>query len=341
MTIDKGPGLQTAWAEPPPHETAIQVAERIASHFDDTLREHFAKQSTISPRHSNRASELGDPCARRLYYNRVNWEESEPIDPELQAIFNEGNIHEPAVIRLLDDLGWRLYREQVSIQDRGLQITGRPEGLISAAGVEILAEVKSASPNTYNHCRDLDDLRFGANWIVRKWYAQLQTYLFLCAKDAGLLIIKNKATGWIRMIAVPLDYEFAETLLKRAETVNAGIRDATPPPYITDTRSCAKCWWFGRHCNPPVDTGPAAAVLTNDEDLEAERIYWSTIEQAGAFEAAEKHLKSRAKATKQDLVLVGDSEMRVSSYDRKAYDVRASTITKVVIERQGDGVRDA
>src|SRR3990172_1641894 len=112
--------------------TDFDAAAAMAHEFEAKFRERLAAKAHVSPRHTNRASELDDPCVRRLYYKRVAWNKEPPPSVELQAIFEEGNLHEPAVIRLLDELGWRLLHEQVTIHDRGLNISGTPEGYIEA-----------------------------------------------------------------------------------------------------------------------------------------------------------------------------------------------------------------
>src|SRR5690349_7040123 len=73
------------------------------------LRDAFWKlkrsRIRISAAHTTRASAIGDPCERRLFYSRTASEMAAPHPPELQAIFDLGKELEGFVVHELEAMG--------------------------------------------------------------------------------------------------------------------------------------------------------------------------------------------------------------------------------------------
>src|SRR5256885_245232 len=96
------------------------------------------------------------------------------------------------------------------------------------------AEIKGLNPFTAARIVELDDIRFHPDAWVRRYYAQLQAYLFLASEEHGLFILLNKSNGRIEFVDVPLDYEYAEGLLKKAERVRDFLTlDELPPRLLS------------------------------------------------------------------------------------------------------------
>ncbi|HET9554371.1 MAG TPA: hypothetical protein VFP50_15520 [Anaeromyxobacteraceae bacterium] len=250
------------------------------------------------------ATQLGYECERRIVYQRVLPWAAEPISAELASIFEEGNYHERQVLRELEeDLGIPLRERNATFRDADLELVGQldAEAKVPALGW-VPVEVKGLAfiPGDDVEGADLAD---GPVALHRRYFAQLQVYLFLRGKPAGLLLFKSKATGRWRVVPVALDYERTEVLLRRAERVRDAVRAyiaafATVMPYtqdgpdhdeagvsiitagrragmltaephlparIPDRSECGSCP-FRRTCNPseaPVDP----ALLVDDQAL--------------------------------------------------------------------------
>ena len=82
------------------------------------------------PVHSNRASEIGNPCHRYLYYMRTAYKERPLPDVGLLEIFKEGNYQERATVELLSEHGIELNQQQRSIDLKAYEISGSIDGSV-------------------------------------------------------------------------------------------------------------------------------------------------------------------------------------------------------------------
>jgi len=195
----------------------------------------------IWPCHVNRASSLGHPCERYLVYCRTAWNKKAPYDWELQVIFDEGNRQEKAVEEDLRDAGFNLIEQQRPFEMKELLITGHIDGKILLENRGIPYEAKSMSPHIWHTVQSIQDMLDHKYAYMRKYPAQMNLYLLMDNKDYGIFILKNKSTGMWRILDVYLDYEYAESLLKKAERINAHCKKNTLPEHIQDMNVCQRC----------------------------------------------------------------------------------------------------
>ena len=78
----------------------------------ERLDEQTAKKIRQFPHPNNRASEAGHPCVRFLVLSRLQPELKTLHDVGLQRIFDEGNLHEKAVLREMEDAGFKIVEQQ-------------------------------------------------------------------------------------------------------------------------------------------------------------------------------------------------------------------------------------
>ena len=317
--------------------SAADAARELAEEFERRRLARLREKKRISPVHSNRASSLDDPCERRLYLYRTAWDHQAPPSDTLQSIFDEGNLHEGAVVRLMDELGMRLRREQAAGEWKAVQITGHIEGEIEWRGVRLLAEIKSISGNMFDRAKtaeDLRDARGGASYL-RRWFGQVQIYMLLASYEAAVMFIKSKQTGEVRAIPVALDYEYAEGLLQRAERINVAVAAGEPPPFVLDADECRRCSFFGRACDPPTLSGAGAAVVVDEHLLEAAQTWQETAEAARKHDEADEELRGALRGT--PLAIVGGLTVETKTTQTTKYEVppavKAQYATKVPQER--------
>lgn len=334
------------------------AAQEFARVFSEREAERVAGLKRLSPCHTNRASSIGDPCLRRLFYRRTAWDQAALPDDVLQLIFGEGNLHEEDVRRRLAELGFRIIRSQVAGSWPSVDLSGHIDGLIEFAGFPILAESKSMSGNTWPRLNTWEDARdgHGSLWYARYWYAQVTAYCLLEAVEAGALILKNKQTGQIKVVPVPLDYEFAERLMRKSEAVRDAVavfrahvesgatpeaaREEAAPPHVDDPTECDGCEFFGRVCQPPSFSGQADVVV--DADLLEQAEVWKELRgPARRWADVDSALKERLKlaAKLSTPTLVGPLEARVEERTRKAYAVEAGSYRQVSLKVVGEGRR--
>lgn len=278
---------------------------------------HVEKQTKVYPCHVNRASGIGHPCERKLVYDRLNWQEAIKPDVGLQLIFNEGNLQEQAVIRLLQDSGFSVVESQRSFTWDKYKITGHIDGMLRIEGEDYPLEVKSASPFAFDKINSLEDIRASKFHYMRRYYDQMQIYLLLSNKSLGVIIFKNKVSGRLKAITISLDYEYAEKLIQKSERINALVEKKEYPERIEDRDVCQDCPY--RHICLPDETWEGAE-LVNDGELEALIARRQALSQSAAdFEEVNDQLKAQWKERKDGVYLVGKFAVTLKRQKRTKY----------------------
>ncbi|MEO0132613.1 MAG: hypothetical protein ABIK73_06785 [candidate division WOR-3 bacterium] len=239
----------------------------IKTTLEQKISEYIKNTKRNYPVHSNRASELGHPCLRYLVYCRTRWEDRLMPSDELQVVFNEGRIHERAVIELLNNAGIPVVEQQSTQFWREFNLSGSIDGKILLDGRAIPIEIKSVSPYTFEKINDVDDLFLAKQYYLRKYPTQMLIYLLLNNTDYGILILKNKASGQIKFIEIYLNsyLEVAEEAIKKCELVEKHIKGNTLPDQINDYDVCGDCSFF-HICMPNIDLQELQFV--SDKELE-------------------------------------------------------------------------
>jgi CRISPR/Cas system-associated exonuclease Cas4 (RecB family) len=258
------------------------------------------------------ASSLGYRCERRLVYTRVLPLEAAPPSEELASIFEEGHHHHAQVRRELGELGFEVVDVETQFNDEGLDLRGTIDGRIIVDGRRIPVEIKSV---TGNGPRSAEEWAASENQMLRRYYDQLQIYLYLTGEEEGLGIFKDKITGTWRVAAVRLDLGRAEELLKRAERVRDAVvrykqgvngdREAGMPARIPDRSECGGCPFA--HLCLPADAPADPLQLAQDPELLAEiELHEGLSLAAREFKKVDEELKTRFKLTSGDRFLVGE-----------------------------------
>ena len=309
----------------------MTIAERQLDWAQSRIRQ--------SPCHINRASELGHPCDRYLVFLRTRWKEASLHSPELQLIFDEGRTHEQAAVRQLEAMGYRIQEQQRDYEWKEYQITGHIDGKIQVSDALLPFEFKSMSPWIWDKTTTIDDLHAAKQPWLRKYPAQVMLYTLLANASEALLILKNKLTGRLKDLLVPLDFTYAESLLKKAERVNAHVAaGTTPPPIPWEEAICGSCK-FGHICLPEAKREALQFVAFPElEEKLKRRAALETAKQE--FDALDKEVKETVKG--QAKVVVGDFLITGKEQTRKAYPVKASTFWVTTIDRfqVGEGASD-
>lgn len=227
----------------------------------------------VSPCHSNRASELGHECLRRLCWLRTRWQDQAPPDLGLQYIFDQGEAEEKIAIRDLEDAGIEVTRQQKSLSWPKYQITGHLDIKASLNGSAPLpVEIKSMAPWIWDGIETLADMIHSRHWWIRKYPAQMLLYLLLEGEENGLFLLKNKSTGRYKEVPIALstaeNYAEAEALIQKAERINAHVAAETVPPVPDgiDRKVCEGCSFYGLgECITTRDTGEGAELETDPE----------------------------------------------------------------------------
>ena len=129
---------------------------------------HDVLQSKIKSfqQHVNRISALDDPCLRKLYYMRADWDKATETNDSLQGIFETGHLLEPLIERTVSEIGmlstprFRIIGTQMPTKDdlfEKHQISGTIDGSLQVYNIRSdspwttlgVSDIKTCSPNIY------------------------------------------------------------------------------------------------------------------------------------------------------------------------------------------------
>lgn len=254
-------------------ESVITAQQIEKDYYDMKLKRCHASRSSAT-----RASELGHPCNAYLAWTRIAGEKADLPDRVLACIFAEGNLQEQGVKRDLMDAGYEIIEAQRTLAWDKFHIVGHIDGKITRNGSRpVVFDVKSISPYGFAKINTVDDMLNHRSFYYQKWPAQLQIYMLMEGEDRAMMILKSKTTGEIKAIPFTLDYDYAESLLKKAEAVQQGVEmysskpDSWEDDWLQQNRAddidiCQGCH-FKTICRPNIDAG-AGAVTFDDPEME-------------------------------------------------------------------------
>ena len=278
-----------------------------------------AKKKKIKqyPCHTNRASEMGHPCARYLYYNRTAWQEKALPDVGLQFVFDIGNVMEELVLQDLREAGFTVLEQQRMFEWKEHQITGHIDGKILIDGTAYPVEIKSVSPFVFNAINSIEDMKKSKYLYMRKYPAQMTLYLLMDEKERGVMLFKNKSTGALKEIWVNLDYDLGEELIQKADLVNECVKKGEPPEGIEyDEAVCGECAF--RHICLPETIGKELEVVNNEELEEMLQEWWQLKDAVKRYDELDKKIKEMVNGKK---LSVGEFLIDGKMYQRKAYNI--------------------
>ena len=289
------------------------------------------------PHPSNRASEAGHPCVRFLVLSRISTQLKELHDLGLQRIFDEGNLHEDALMREIQDAGFLVIEQQRAYEWRKFELSGRIDAKIGVNGSYIPLELKSCSPNVFAAVRDMapsDMLKSKYPW-VRKYPAQILLYMLMEGVNAGIMLFKNKTTGEKAQKLFILDDDmlaYAESILKKLERVNLYVRDGEAPP-AERCEECRGCGFAKTSCFVGQDFGPGFELMMDAAEVETK------LARREALAAAAKEYAEIDEEIKEEFrgksAIVGDWRLESKPYETTTYDVPKDIKSQYAVKKQG------
>ncbi|MDI7267239.1 MAG: hypothetical protein QME96_04530 [Myxococcota bacterium] len=314
----------------PLSSVALQLRERFWKLKADRVRAN-------APAATTRASSLGNPCERALYYERtVAADERVKHQPGTQAIFDLGVALERYVIREIEDMGCEIVQRGRDYLDRDLELSGHVDVSIRLPGwpKAVKAEIKGLNPYTAESIDSIDDIRGHRQGWVRKYYAQLQAYLHLSGDDVGVFVLLNKSTGQIAFIGCPRDEEYIrEHVVAKALRIKAAVAEHTAPERHV-AADCDRCP-FAAVCAPPRDFGPGVSVIDHEE-LEALLARREQLVEAHReYVAVDKAAKALLPRRPGEILVGKDFVVVATERSRKAYSVQAASWVEFDIQKIG------
>lgn len=287
------------------------------------LDEETARNIKSWPQHTNRASTAGHPCVRYLVACRLCPDKKTLHGLELQRIFDEGNLHEEALLSEIKKAGFKIREQQRAYEWKNLQLTGRIDAKVAFDGSEVYfpLEIKSCSPNIFPSIKEMkpeDMIKSKYSW-VRKYPAQILLYCMMEGQEEGLIIFKNKTTGekCQKVFKVNDNLEYLESVLKKLEAVNDLVKKDELPP-VVQIDDCKRCEFAKTLCFPDQDYGPGFSIMS-DEEVEAKLVRREDLQAAAKeFEEIDKEIKEQFRGKS---AIVGDWKIESRTYETTSYDI--------------------
>lgn len=239
------------------------------------------------------------PCKRRMYHDMVDRGSKPAFDADALARMERGKEREADILGRLTRIGKRSEppfevvggQERFEIKGRSgkVLITGKLDARLKCNGSNPILECKTYHPNIIDRIDSQADLQAG-RW-TRSADMQLLTYLLANNEPWGILMLDRPGLPKLIPISLEDNLDRAERFLSDAEEV---ITAARPNgfPYSTPDE-CRKCWCLGRVCNPPLDYGAGASILT-DEGLLMDLEDRANLEEyAKQYERLDKSVKEK------------------------------------------------
>ncbi len=291
-----------------------------------------ADKITIYPCNNLRASNLGHPCERYLYLLIKHWEEQKPHDVGLQNIFDLGNALEEHTINNIKEAGFEVVTPTVrswKVEVKGGIITGREDIRIKDENGDLIpVEIKGISPFEFDKLNSVDDFLKSKKAYIQGYPAQLFIYMLKFGKEVGFFALTNKLTGETKFIEVPLDYDYGEKMLSKAERIYAALASETPPDACDDISICENCS-LAHICG---ECRRVPADIDIDEELdELIKRKQELAESKKEYEKVDAEIK--AKVGEREKVITGEYLIERKSFVKKAFTVPESTQYRISIKR--------
>jgi len=291
-----------------------------------------ADKITVYPCNNLRASNLGHPCERYLYLLIRHWDEQKPHDVGLQNIFDLGNALEEHTINNIKEAGFEVVTPTVrswKVEVKGGIITGREDIRIKDENGELIpVEIKGLSPYEFEKLNTVEDFLKSKKSYIRGYPAQLFIYMLKFEKEKGFFAITNKLTGETKFIEFPLDYDYGEEMLSKAERIYAALESDTLPEACEDISVCENCSLA--HICGECRRAPADFELDDELD-ELINKKQELSEAKKQYDEIDKEIK--AKIGEREKVITGQYLIERKSFVKKAFTVPESTQYRINIKR--------
>jgi CRISPR/Cas system-associated exonuclease Cas4 (RecB family) len=236
----------------------------------------------------------------------TNWADRLPHPPEVEFIFEGGRAVEELALKDFEDAGFKVYRPE---PDKGImesrpRITGHIDIRVDFGdGQVVTGEIKGLNVYDWQKLNTIEDFFSSKKPWILKYPAQLMTYLYIKGEERGFFYLKSIPRFQPKLIWVPLDYGYMETILQKTERVEKHIQTGTMPDPIGDPVYCPNCA-FLHICLPEIRQKAMEFVFDDDELLEKLERRYSLTESHTEYEHLDKDIKAAFRG--RERLMIGD-----------------------------------
>jgi len=281
------------------------------------------KKIKIYPQHVPRASQIGHPCERFLVYSITRWQDQAPHDPGLEFVFEGGRLVEELAIKDFEEAGFKIYRPEPdrAIAESKPRITGHIDIRVDFGNGEVYTgEIKGLNKYDFDSLNCLEDFLNSKKVWIRKYPAQLMTYLYIKGEERGFFYLKSIPGFQPKLIWVDLDLEYMEEILKKTERIENHVKEGTVPDPIDDYDICQRCG-FLHLCLPEMKAQPMEMI----DDFELEQKLKRREELSPLVKEYRELDREIKKAVEgKEKLMIGDYLITGKYIERKGYEVKPS-----------------
>lgn len=148
-----------------------------------------ATRSRGTPRNYLGMSQIGEPCARKLWLSFRGYSEL-PLEGRAAMIFDLGSRVEDAVIHWIRTAGYKVEGQQADFSAHNGLFRGHCDGIIHGVTHRPhILEIKSANAKKFKAFREN-----GVKAVSPTYYAQVQCYMGYSGLERALWVVMNKDT---------------------------------------------------------------------------------------------------------------------------------------------------
>ena len=289
-----------------------ELTQKLNIHVESEIK------NNISRGHNN-ASDIGFECDTYQALCRLKGELKPRPTVGLKKIFRVGIEWERPNIRWLQDAELQVREtSDKRFEWKEYNIVGYMEADIVipqiSTRMKLPLEHKTVSPNGFREIKKCKALGLPLTqakqpW-VKKYPGQLMTYELFKGVDLGVWFFFEKTSGDFLWWLATLDYDYAESLIKRADRCNENVAKGYLPPTI-QKELCNKCDFAHTYCFPDCDYGPGFVFLSHEEAEKRLKRREVLKESHAEYQLLDKSLKDHFRGQS---VIIGDFKIETTSH---------------------------
>ena len=221
-----------------------KLAESLLIDIDDACLELYKD----GHRNHLGMSQIGDPCARKLYYN-FRWVKEEKHEGRILRLFNRGHLEEKRFVEWLNAIGCQVEevdaetQKQFRVSDCNGHFGGMLDGKVRLPEKYKVEEWLLLEFKTWKQDAKWNKLlQNGAYKTKGEHYAQMCAYGYKAGLKHGLYLAINKNDDRIYSEIIPLNWHIGEDCVRKAESIITATFDA-PPAKVSLERNYFACKW--------------------------------------------------------------------------------------------------
>lgn len=281
------------------------------------------KKIKIYPCHTVRASQVGHPCMRFLVYSITRWQDKTPHDAGLEFVFEGGRLVEELALKDFEDAGFRVYRPEPdrAIAESRPRITGHIDIRVDFGdGKVYTGEIKGLNKYDFDSLNSLKDFFNSKKVWIRKYPAQLMTYLYIKGEERGFFYLKSIPGFQPKLIWINLDIDYMDKILKKTERIEKHVAEGTVPECISDYDTCQYCP-FLYICLPEIKAQPMEII--DDSEFEQKLIRRGELSPIiKEYREIDREIKKKIEG--KERLMIGDFLITGKYIERKGYEVKPS-----------------